>query len=128
MSFLLLLFLSLGQQPDSSERQLIAIDSLYAARDTSALVRSLRAWDGESIPRIQLYRGITALWTGRTTQAISILRPLLDSAKTALTNDQRREAIRALAESYARKRQYANAAGLYDAELKSVDAQLDSLS
>lgn len=128
MSLLVLLLVALGQQPDSGATQLVAIDSLYAARDTSGLVRSLRAWDGESIPRIQLYRGITALWTGRTTQAISILRPLLDSAKTVLTRDQQREGVRALAESYARKRRYAEAAAVYDAELKSLDAAADSAS
>ena len=128
MSLLVLLLVALGQQPDSGATQLVAIDSLYAARDTSGLVRSLRAWDGESIPRIQLYRGITALWTGRATQAITILRPLLDSAKTVLTRDQQREGVRALAESYARKRRYAEAAALYDAELKSLDAAADSAS
>src|SRR5690242_5808280 len=128
MSLFFLLLLALGQQPDSNARQLIVIDSLYGARDTSGLVQSLRAWGGDSTPRIELYRGIAALWTGRPTQAISVLRPLLDSARSALTRDQRRDAIRALAESYARKRDYANAAALYDAELKSLDAVVDLTS
>jgi Kef-type K+ transport system membrane component KefB len=128
MSLFFLLLLALGQQPDSNARQLIVIDSLYGARDTSGLVQSLRAWGGDSTPRIELYRGIAALWTGRPTQAISVLRPLLDSARSALTRDQRRDAIRALAESYARKRDYADAAALYDAELKSLDAVVDLTS
>jgi Kef-type K+ transport system membrane component KefB len=126
MRLLLLLALGLAQPPDSTATPLAALDSLSIARDTVGLVRALRAWTGESAPRVELYRGVSAVWTGRVTQAIGILRPLLDSAGTKLTREQRRDAVRALAESYARKRQYSQAAELYDAELKSLDLTVDS--
>jgi len=69
---------------------------------------------------------VSAAWTGRATQAVGILRPLLDSAGTRLTLSERRDAIRALAESYSRKRDYARAAALYDGELRALDAEVDS--
>jgi Kef-type K+ transport system membrane component KefB len=116
----------LGLQPDSTARPLVALDSLYVARDTAGLASALRRWRGESAPRIELYRGVVASWTGRATQAISILRPLVDSAGTTLTREQRRDAIRALAESYARTRQYAEAAAIYDSELRALDTAVDS--
>ena len=102
------------------------MDSLYVARDTAALVRAVRAWRGGSNTRIELYRGLSAAWTGRATQAVGILRPLLDSASNRLTPIERRDAIRALAESYSRKRDYTSAASLYDNELKALDAAVDS--
>ena len=102
------------------------LDSLYAQRDTTSLVAALRSWDGQSSARVELYRGVSAVWTGRVTQAIGILRPLLDSARGSLTHKQQRDAIRALGESYARKRQYAEAAALYDTELSALDTSLDS--
>ncbi|HJP85865.1 MAG TPA: cation:proton antiporter [Gemmatimonadaceae bacterium] len=123
---LLLLLLALGQTPDSSSIQRARLDSLYRVRDTTGLVAALRAWNGESSARIELYRGVSAVWTGRVTQAIGILRPLLDSARGSLTRAEERAAISALAESYARKRQYADATALYDSELRSVDVTLDS--
>lgn len=121
---LFLLTLTLGQQPDSTARDLATIDSLYVSRDTAALVRALRKWNGEPSARIELYRGVSAVWTNRVTQAVGILRPLLDSAH-GLTLEQRRAAIRALGEAYARKRQYAEATALYDSELNSLDASLN---
>jgi Kef-type K+ transport system membrane component KefB len=102
------------------------MDSLYVARDTAALVRAVRSWKGESNARIELYRGVSAAWTGRATQAVGILRPLLDSAGTRLTRGERRDAIRALAESYSRKRDYSGAAAVYHAELQALDAEVDS--
>jgi Kef-type K+ transport system membrane component KefB len=123
---LLLLLVALGQQPDSTAQRLAAIDSLYRARDTTALTRALRSWNGDSVPRIRLYRGVAAAWTGRVTAAIGILRPLVDSPAISLTHEQRRDAIRALAESYSRKRQYGSATALYDAELYSLDTAVDS--
>lgn len=126
MRLFVLLLLGLGQQPDSTAKQLAALDSLYAARDTAGLAHALRTWEGESAPRIELYRGVVAAWTGRVTQAISILRPLLDSAGATLTRQQRRDAIHALAESYARKRQYGDAAAVYDSELQALDTAVDS--
>jgi Kef-type K+ transport system membrane component KefB len=126
MPFLFLLFVSLGQQPDSVPRPLVPLDSLYGARDTSGLVRALRSWQGESNAHVELYRGVAAMWSGRVTQAITILRPLVDSARTTLTRDERRDAVRALAESYARKRQYSDLTALYDSELRSLDTALDS--
>jgi Kef-type K+ transport system membrane component KefB len=123
---LLFLLLSLGQQPDSVARPLAPLDSLYAARDTAGLVRALGSWKGPSSARLELYRGVSAVWTGRVTHAITILRPLLDSASATLTRAERRDAIRALGESYARKRQYSEAAALYDRELRSLDTALDS--
>ncbi len=126
MRLLLLLLIGLAQQPDSTARSLATLDSLYAARDTAGLVRALRSWSGESGPRVELYRGVSAVWTGRVTQAITILRPLVDSTGAALTREQRRDAVRALAESYARKRQYSEAAALYDAELNTLDKAVDA--
>jgi Kef-type K+ transport system membrane component KefB len=129
MKLLLILLLGLAQQPADSAVKAgghVALDSLYAARDTAALVRALRSWKGESDARVELYRGTSAAWTRRATQAIRILRPLLDSASARLTQDERRDAIRALAESYGRKRDYAAAASLYDTELRALDAEVDS--
>jgi Kef-type K+ transport system membrane component KefB len=129
MKLLLILLLGLAQQPADSVAKAgghAALDSLYAARDTAALVRALRGWKGESDARVELYRGTSAAWTRRATQAIGILRPLLDSAGARLTRDERRDALRALAESYSRKRDYAAAAALYDTELRALDADVDS--
>lgn len=126
MRLLLILALGLGQGPDSTAMQRAVLDSLYAHRDTAALVAGLRSWNGPASARIELYRGVSAVWTGRVTQAIGILRPLLDSSRVGLTKNEQRDAIRALAESYARKRKYAEAAALYDAELSTLDVSLDS--
>ncbi len=126
MGFIFLLLLALGPQPDSTARPLATLDSMYAARDTVGLARALRTWKGESSPRIELYAGVVDAWTGRATQAILILRPLIDSGGAGLTTSERRDAIRALAESYARKGQYADAASVYDAEFRSLDAAVDS--
>ena len=122
----LLLLLALGQVPDSTVAARATLDSLYVGRDTAGLAAALRTWNGGSSARIELYRGVSAVWTGRVTQAIGILRPLLDSGRASLSRDEQRAAIRALGESYSRKRQYDAAAALYDAELTSLDAALDS--
>ncbi|HEX7941113.1 MAG TPA: cation:proton antiporter, partial [Gemmatimonadaceae bacterium] len=127
MNLLLIVLLGIVQLPaDSVAKERAALDSLYAARDTTALVRALRSWKGPSDARVELYRGVSAAWTGRATQAVGILRPLLDSASARLSRDERRDAIRALAESYSRKRDYARAAALYDTELRALDVELDS--
>jgi len=127
MNLLLIVLLSLAQQPaDSATTGRATLDSLYVARDTAALGKALRAWKGPSDAHVELYRGVSAAWTGRATQAIRILRPLLDSASGRLTQSDRRDAIRALAESYSRKRDYSSAAALYDAELQALDAEVDS--
>jgi hypothetical protein len=111
---------------DSASASLSKIDSLYRARDTASLVRALRDWKGSDPVRVRLYRGITEQWSGRATGAIQILRPLLDSSSAALSRTERRDAIRSLAESYSRTRRYADAADLYDRELSSLDAAVDS--
>lgn len=126
MRLLFLFLFGLGQQPDSTATRLAALDSLYAARDTAALVRAVRSWKGELAPRVALYRGIVDSWTGYPTRAIGTLRSLIDSSGSALSREQKRDAIRALAESYSRKRQYAAAAALYDAELYALDTAVDS--
>src|SRR6185369_2267314 len=131
MKLLLILLLGIApvQQPADTTaegRGHAALDSLYAARDTTALVRALRTWNGAADAHVELYRGVSAAWTGRATQAVGILRPLLDSASARLSHDERRDAIRALAESYSRKRDYARAAALYDTELRALDAEVDS--
>ena len=127
MNLLLIVLLGIVQLPaDSVANPRAALDSLYAARDTTTLVRALRSWKGPSDARVELYRGVSAAWTGRATQAVGILRPLLDSASGRLTRDERRDAIRALAESYSRKRDYARAAALYDTELRALDVEVDS--
>lgn len=126
MRLLFLFLFGTGQQQDSTTTRLAALDSLYVARDTAALVRALRSWKGEPAPRVQLYRGIVDSWTGYPTRAIGTLRPLVDSAGSALTLEQKRDAVRALAESYSRKRQYAAAAALYDAELHALDTAVNS--
>ena len=126
MKLFLLLALGLAQQPDTSARAVSTLDSLYIARDTVGLVRALRSVESDSLPRVRLYRGVSAAWTGRITEAIRILQPLVDSESAALTRGQRREAIRALGESYSRKRLYAQAAAVYDRELESLDSKVDS--
>lgn len=127
MNLLLIVLLGIVQLPaDSVAQERAALDSLYATRDTTALVRALRSWKGQSDARVELYRGVSAMWTGRVTQAVGILRPLLDSASAQLTRDERRDAIRALAESYSRKRDYVHAAALYDTELRALDVEVDS--
>jgi Kef-type K+ transport system membrane component KefB len=127
MNLLLIVLLGIVQLPaDSVAQERATLDSLYAARDTTGLVRALRSWKGGADARVELYRGVSAAWTGRATQAVRILRPLLDSASARLTRDERRDAIRALAESYSRKRDYAHAAALYDTELRALDVEVDS--
>ena len=127
MNLLLIVLLGIAQQTaDNSLEGRAALDSLHAARDTSALVRALRSWKGPSDARIELYRGVSAAWAGRATEAVGILRPLLDSASVRLTRDERREALHALAESYSRKRDYSSAAVLYDTELRALDVEVDS--
>jgi Kef-type K+ transport system membrane component KefB len=127
MNLLLLVLLGLAQTPaDSTKAPLGTLDSLYAARDTAGLVRALRSSKSDSSGRLRFYRGIAAAWTGRATQSIGILRPLVDSTPAGLSRDDRREAIRTLAESYSRTRRYAAAAALYDAELQSLDDQLEA--
>ncbi len=126
MKLLFLFLFGLGQQPDSTATRLAALDSLYAAHDTAALVRALRSWKGEPVPRVALYRGIVDSWTGYPTRAIGTLRSLIDSSGSALSHEQKRDAIRALAESYSRKRQFAAAAALYDTELYALDTAVAS--
>jgi Kef-type K+ transport system membrane component KefB len=127
MNFLIIALFGLLQQTvDSAAAQLVAMDSLYVARDTAGLVKTVRSWKGGSTGRIDFYRGIAAAWTGRATQSIAILRPLLDSAHFELSRNERRDVIRTLAESYSRTRHYADAAALYDAELRSLDAELEA--
>ena len=126
MTLLFLFLFGLGHQPDSTATRLAALDSLYAARDTAALVRAVRSWNGEPAPRVALYRGIVDSWTGYPTRAIGTLRALIDSSGSALSREQKRDAIRALAESYSRKRQYAAAAALYDTELYALDTAVAS--
>lgn len=125
MNLLLALLLGFAQQSsDSTAKGLAVMDSLYVARDTSALAKAVRTWKVDSTIRLEFYRGMAAAWTGRATQSIGILRPLLDSADASLTPTERRDVIRTLAESYARTRKYSDAAALYDAELHSLDADL----
>jgi Kef-type K+ transport system membrane component KefB len=113
------------QIADSAATSLATLDSLYQERDTTAFISALRDWKGSDPPRLQIYRGIAALWRGRTTQAREILEPVIDSS-IALSRAERRDAIRALAESYSRARMYDDAARLYDTELQSLDSAVDS--
>src|SRR5215217_3155557 len=128
MMKLLLLFAApfVQDTKDSPTAQLSTIDSMYVARDTAGLVKALHFWQGEPTPHIRLLQGISGAWTGRATESIEILRPLLDSARSSLTRSEVRDGIRALAESYSRKRQYSDAAALYDAELQTLDTAVDS--
>lgn len=112
---------------DSTTARLVTLDSLYRARDTAGLARATRSWRGDSTAEIAFYRGIAAAWTGRSTQAIGILRPLLDSVPAGPWQSRRRDVIRTLAESYSRTRRYAEASALYDAEVQAITVELDSV-
>jgi Kef-type K+ transport system membrane component KefB len=70
------------QMTDTAAASLQRIDSLYRARDTTSLMEALRDWKGRYPPRVTLYRGLTALWTGRVPEALTILEqlPAVDSA------------------------------------------------
>jgi len=126
VTLLFLLALRLSQLQGQGATTLAAVDSLYLARDTVGLVRALRQWDADSSARIQFYRGVAAEWTGKSMQAITLLRPLIDSAGAGLTTPQRREALRTLVESYARERQYSAAAAVDDMELRALDSAVDA--
>ena len=70
------------QITDTAAVSLATLDSLYRARDTASLAKALRDWKGSDPPRVTLYRGLTALWSGRIAEATGILEqlPSLDSA------------------------------------------------
>jgi hypothetical protein len=70
------------QMTDTAAASLQRSDSLYRARDTTSLMEALRDWKGRYPPRVTLYRGLTALWTGRVPEALTILEqlPAVDSA------------------------------------------------
>jgi Kef-type K+ transport systems, membrane components len=109
------------------------LDSLYTARDTASLISAARPLVKDSSSPARFYRGVAAAWSGKSRDAIALLRPLLDSA--AITPGRKADVIRLLSESYARTRNFAEAAGIYEkalAEKDSVAMQLrqsvDSLS
>jgi Kef-type K+ transport system membrane component KefB len=124
--FAILLSLAYQQSVGTESPELATIDSLYRARDTTGLAKAVTALKDQSTPRLNFYRGIAAAWRGRATEAIGILRPLLDSSSAALRPNERRDALRTLAESYSRTRHYAEATALYDGELKALDAELEA--
>src|SRR4029079_4780020 len=101
MNLLLIVLLGIAQQTaDTSLKGHAALGSLHVAHDTTALVRALRSWKGPADARIELYRGVSAAWTGRATEAVGILRPLLDSASVRLTRRETRDDIGRRAERY----------------------------
>ena len=107
-------------------RELAVIDSLYSSRDTTALARQLNAWKGQETPRIRFYRGMSAAWSGRYDQAISLLRPVIDSSRSVFARDEFLDAMRALSQSYSRSRNHGDATSLYEAEINALDSALDS--
>ena len=75
------------QMADTAAASLAKIDSLYRARDTASLMDALRDWKGSYPPRVTLYRGLSALWSGDVPKAITILEqlPAIDSAFDSAT-------------------------------------------
>src|SRR5512140_3138792 len=101
------------------------LDSLYSARDTAGLVAAARPLTSNSSRAARLYRGISAGWSGKPRDAITLLRPLADSA--VIPPEKRRDVIRILAESYARSRKYAEASEMYKRELAQTDSVATTL-
>ena len=71
-----------GRLTDSATAAIDRIDSLYRVRDTTAFLGALQEWKGFSSPRIQIYRGVAAVWTGQSSEAVEVFDSLLDSAQS----------------------------------------------
>jgi Kef-type K+ transport system membrane component KefB len=101
------------------------LDSLYAARDTAGLVAAARPLSADSTRSARFYRGIAAAWSGKSRAAITLLRPLADSA--VIPAERRRDLVRILSEHYARTRNYPEAAAMYERELAQTDSIASAL-
>jgi Kef-type K+ transport system membrane component KefB len=116
---------AVAPRPDSLSVPAVALDSLYSTRDTTGLAAALAGLGTDSSDVVTLYRGIALAWSGESTRAIAVLKPLLER-RGALTRSQRRALLATLAESYARTRQYDSLSIPYDLELRALEGSLDS--
>ncbi|HEX6576430.1 MAG TPA: cation:proton antiporter [Gemmatimonadaceae bacterium] len=105
--------------------RMIEIDSLYEARDTVGLAAALSRWNGADTPRIRFYRGISAGWRGSSRDAVTFLRPVVDSGAAMLDTSERRQALLVLGESYSRTGRYQEMNALYDRELQLMQRAND---
>jgi Kef-type K+ transport system membrane component KefB len=116
-------------RPDSAiSVSLEVLDSLYSVRDTAGFVAAITALGTDSSDASTLYRGIALAWTGKSTKAIEVLRPLVEARDSPFTRSQRRALLRTLTESYARTRRYDSLTVHYDRELRALDASLDAVA
>lgn len=116
----------------ATSRTFARLDSLYAARDTSKFVTAARTLATDSTRGARLYKGIAAAWSRRSSTAIGLLRPLVDSA--LVPQEKRLDILRILSEHYARTRNFNEAARIYERQIESRDsvasllrASIDSL-
>ena len=106
---------------DSASKSIFSrLDSLYTERDTAGLVSAARPLTADSSRAARLYRGIAAAWSGKSRAAITLLRPLADSA--VIPAGTRRDVVRILSEHYARIRNYPEATAMYERELAQTDS------
>ena len=96
------------------------LDSLYSASDTAGLIKAIRPFVGDSSRTARFYRGVAAAWTGKSLNAIALLRPLLDSG--LIPPARKSAAMRLLSERYARVRNFSEAARIYERELAGKDS------
>jgi Kef-type K+ transport system membrane component KefB len=101
------------------------LDSLYKIRDTASLVSAARPLINDSSRAARFYRGVAAAWSGKSRDAITLLRPLLDSG--AIPPERKADVMRLLSERYARMRNFAEAAGIYERELAEKDSVASQL-
>jgi Kef-type K+ transport system membrane component KefB len=134
ISALVLLVLALLQGPSAPvaigmnalQQRVAELDSLYDARDTTGLAAAAKKWSGDEAPRVRFYRGIAAAWQRNSKAAIEQLEPVLDSSSSILDRDERREAVHALGESYARAGRFDEMTSLFAAEMGNAEHLLDS--
>jgi Kef-type K+ transport system membrane component KefB len=115
-----------SQRSDSAAAQSYdSLHSLYAKRDTSRFIALARTFSADSSRASRYYRGIAAAWSGRSGEAIALLRPLADSS--VLEPAVQRDVLRILNERYARTRKYGDASAMYERELGRSDSVIRSL-
>lgn len=108
-------------------------DSLYDRGDYFNLRDAVNGWRGPETPATRYVRGLLAHAFNRPDQAISWLKPLVDSAAKvragtpqALTPRQRSRAVVALGQSYLRVYRYRESGDVYRAALRALNPTLDS--
>lgn len=129
--------------PALPEEPVVLWDSLYDRGDYFNLRNAVNAWRGPETPATRYARGLLAHAFNRPDQAISWLKPLVDSAAKvrahtpqaltpealapqALTPRQRSRAVAALGQSYLRVYRYRESGDVYRVALRALSPTLDS--